>query len=275
VMSATPIPRTMALAVHGDLDISVIREKPANRQEVTTAAVPDTRIDEVMSAVARAVDRGERAFWICPAVDSEDAGDASAVARRDVLAGIVNAPVELVHGRMLAQDRDAALDKLRTGEAGVLVATTVIEVGVDVPEATIIVIEHAEKFGLAQLHQLRGRVGRGDKASSCLLLYQAPLTESGKERLDILRKTTDGFEIAEADFRLRGPGDLLGLRQSGLPTFRVLNISEDANLIETARTDAKSVLMADPRLEGARGIAVRRARDLFAPRIASMVTEGE
>ena len=275
VMSATPIPRTMALAVHGDLDISVIREKPANRQEVTTAAVPDTRIDEVMAAIARAVDRGERAFWICPAVDSEDAGDAATVARRDVLASIVNAPVEMVHGRMLGPDRDAALDKLRTGEAGVLVATTVIEVGVDVPEATIIVIEHAEKFGLAQLHQLRGRVGRGDKASSCLLLYQAPLTEGGKERLDILRKTTDGFEIAEADFRLRGPGDLLGLRQSGLPTFRVLNISEDANLIETARTDAKSVLMADPRLEGARGAAIGRARDLFAPRIASMVTENE
>ncbi|RYZ11960.1 MAG: ATP-dependent DNA helicase RecG [Alphaproteobacteria bacterium] len=275
VMSATPIPRTMALAVHGDLDISVIKEKPANRQEVTTAAVPDTRIDEVMAAVARAVDRGERAFWICPAVDSEDAGDASAVARRDVLAGIVNAPVAMVHGRMQAQDRDAALDKLRTGEAGVLVATTVIEVGVDVPEATIIVIEHAEKFGLAQLHQLRGRVGRGEKASSCLLLYQAPLTEGGKERLDILRKTTDGFEIAEADFKLRGPGDLLGLRQSGLPTFRVLNISEDANLIETARTDAKSVLAADPHLEGARGQAVRRVRDLFAPRLSSTIAEGE
>jgi len=275
VMSATPIPRTMALAVHGDLDISVIKEKPANRQEVTTAAVPDTRIEEVMAAVARAVDRGERAFWICPAVDSEDAGDASAVARRDVLAGIVNAPVAMVHGRMPAPDRDAALDKLRTGDAGVLVATTVIEVGVDVPEATIIVIEHAEKFGLAQLHQLRGRVGRGEKASSCLLLYQAPLTEGGKERLDILRKTTDGFEIAEADFKLRGPGDLLGMRQSGLPTFRVLNISEDANLIEIARTDAKSVLAADPHLEGARGLAVRRVRDLFAPRLSSTIAEGE
>ena len=273
VMSATPIPRTMALAVHGDLDISVIREKPANRQEVTTAAVPDTRIDEVMAAIARAVDRGERAFWICPAVDSEDAGDASAIQRRDVLAGLIRAPVELVHGRMPAQDRDSALEKLRSGEAPVLVATTVIEVGVDVPEATIIVIEHAEKFGLAQLHQLRGRVGRGEKASSCLLLYQAPLTEAGKERLDTLRKTTDGFEIAEADFRLRGPGDLLGLRQSGLPNFRVLNLTEDANLIETARTDAKSILMADPRLEGARGTAVRRARDLFAPRIAEMVSE--
>ncbi len=275
VMSATPIPRTMALAVHGDLDISVIGEKPANRQEVVTAAVPDTRIDDVIQAVSRAVDRGERAFWICPAVDSEDAGDASAIQRRDVLAGYVNAPVELVHGRMPAQDRDAALEKLRTGEAPILVATTVIEVGVDVPEATIMVIEHAEKFGLAQLHQLRGRVGRGEKASSCLLLYQSPLTESGKERLDTLRKTTDGFEIAEADFRLRGPGDLLGLRQSGLPAFRVLELARDANLIETARTDAKSVLVADPTLVGPRGVAVRRARDLFAPRIADMMAESD
>jgi len=275
VMSATPIPRTMALAVHGDLDISVIGEKPANRQEVVTAAAPDTRIDDVIEAVSRAVDRGERAFWICPAVDSEDAGDASAIQRRDVLAGYINAPVELVHGRMPAQDRDAALEKLRTGEAPILVATTVIEVGVDVPEATIMVIEHAEKFGLAQLHQLRGRVGRGDKASSCLLLYQSPLTVSGKERLDVLRRTTDGFEIAEADFRLRGPGDLLGLRQSGLPAFRVLELARDANLIETARTDARSVLMADPTLAGARGAAVRRARDLFAPRIADMVAESD
>jgi len=273
VMSATPIPRTMALAVHGDLDISVIGEKPANRQDVVTAAVPDSRIDEVVQAVSRAVDRGERAFWICPAVDSEDAGDASAIQRRDVLAGYINAPVALVHGRMLPQDRDSALEKLRTGEARVLVATTVIEVGVDVPEATIMVIEHAEKFGLAQLHQLRGRVGRGDKASSCLLLYQTPLTENGKERLDILRKTTDGFEIAEADFRLRGPGDVLGLRQSGLTEFRVLNMASDTNLIETARTDAKSILMADPQLVGPRGVAVRRARDLFAPRIAEMVAE--
>lgn len=273
VMSATPIPRTMGLAVYGDLDVSIIKEKPANRQEVVTAAIPDSRVDEVIAAVSRAVDRGERAFWICPAVDSEDAGDASAIARRDILAGYVHAPVELVHGRMPAQDRDSALEKLRNGQARVLVATTVIEVGVDVPEATIIVIEHAERFGLAQLHQLRGRVGRGEKASSCVLLYQTPLTEGGKERLDTLRKTTDGFEIAEADFRLRGPGDVLGLRQSGLPTFRVLDLSRDTNLIEIARTDAKSVLMADPTLAGPRGKAVLRARDLFAPRIAAQISE--
>jgi len=275
VMSATPIPRTMELAVHGDLDMSVIREKPANRQEVKTAALPDTRTDEVMEAVSRAVERGERAFWICPAVDSEDAGDASAVARRDVLANYVSAKVQLVHGRMPAEDRDAALESFRAGDAPVLVATTVIEVGVDVPEATIMVIEHAEKFGLAQLHQLRGRVGRGEKASSCVLHFQPPLTEGGKERLDILRKVTDGFEIAEADFRLRGPGDLLGLRQSGLPTFRVLDFTQDTHLIETARTDAKSILARDPALTAPRGQAVKRARDLFAPRIASMISEAE
>jgi ATP-dependent DNA helicase RecG len=274
VMSATPIPRTMALAVHGDLDISVIGEKPAGRQEIATAAIPDERTDEVMDRVAAAVKRGERAFWICPAVDSEDAGDASATQRRDILANVVRgAKVDLVHGRMSAADRDAALDSFREGKSRVLVATTVIEVGVDVPEATIIVVERADKFGLAQLHQLRGRVGRGDKPSSCILLYRAPLTDAGKERLDILRKTTDGFQIAEADFKLRGPGDLLGLRQSGMPEFRVFDLLLHADLLEIARSDAKSILAGDPKLATNRGLAARRARDLFAPKIASLVME--
>jgi ATP-dependent DNA helicase RecG len=157
----------------------------------------------------------------------------------------------------------------------VLVATTVIEVGVDVPEATIIVIEHAERFGLAQLHQLRGRVGRGNKPSSCVLLYTAPLTEAGKERLDILRRSTDGFEIAETDFHLRGPGDLLGLRQSGLPDFRVFDVAKDERFIELARSDARSVLNADPALQSRRGKAVRQARDLFAPRIADLILDAD
>jgi ATP-dependent DNA helicase RecG len=275
VMSATPIPRTLALALNGDLDISLINEKPEGRQEVVTAALADTRADEVMEAVAKAVRRGERAFWICPAVDSEDAGDASAEARKLLLADVVRAPVEIVHGRMQPLDRDLALERFRSGESRVLVATTVIEVGVDVPEATIIVIERAEKFGLAQLHQLRGRVGRGDKPSSCVLLYHAPLTEQAKERIDTLRKTTDGFEIAEADYKLRGPGDMLGLRQSGAVDFRVFDLNEHARLLEIARYDAKSIVAGDPGLNSNRGLAARHVRDLFAPRIASQISEAD
>jgi ATP-dependent DNA helicase RecG len=274
VMSATPIPRTLALAVHGDLDVSLVTEKPANRQEVSTAAAPDTRIDEVMSAVGRATDRGERAFWICPAVDSEEAGEAAAGLRRERLEEAIGRPVGLVHGRMSATERDTALERFRSGETRALVATTVIEVGVDVPDATIIVIERAEKFGLAQLHQLRGRVGRGEKASSCLLLYHPPLSATARERLDILRRTNDGFEIAEADFRLRGAGDLLGLRQSGTPDFRVLDLVRDHRLLEIARKDAAAILAGDADLTGPRGRAAGWARALFAPAIASMITDG-
>jgi ATP-dependent DNA helicase RecG len=268
VMSATPIPRTLAMSVHGDMDVSIIDEKPAGRQEVVTAVAPDTRVDEVMDAVARAVARGERAYWICPTVDpSEEFDDSSAVARRETLAQVVGGPVELVHGRLSGADRDAALERFRSGASRALVATTVVEVGVDVPDATIIVIERCERFGLAQLHQLRGRVGRSDKPSSCLLLYRPPLTDAGRERLDILRKTTDGFAIAEADFALRGPGDLLGLRQSGLPEFRVLSLIEHADLIETSRSDVKALLTGDPRLEGARGRSARLVRELLSPRV--------
>jgi ATP-dependent DNA helicase RecG len=274
VMSATPIPRTLALALHGDLDVSIVAEKPANRQDVSTAVAPDTRIDEVMAAVGRATDRGERAFWICPAVDSEEAGDASAALRCERLAGVIGQSVGLVHGRMPPAERDAALERFRSGESRALVATTVIEVGVDVPEATIIVIERAEKFGLAQLHQLRGRVGRGDKASSCLLLYHPPLSEAGRERLDILRRSNDGFEIAEADFRLRGAGDVLGLRQSGAPEFRILNLANDVRLLEIARKDAASILNGDPELAGARGRAAAHVRELFAPAIATVIADG-
>jgi len=268
IMSATPIPRTLAMSVHGDMDVSIIDEKPAGRQEVVTAVAPDTRIDEVMDAVARAVARGESAYWICPTVESTDeTDDSSVVARRDTLAGVVDGPVELVHGRLSAADRDAALERFRSGQSRALVATTVVEVGVDVPDATIIVIERCERFGLAQLHQLRGRVGRSDKPSSCLLMYRPPLTEAGRERLDILRKTNDGFQIAEADFNLRGPGDLLGLRQSGLPEFRVLDLREDGRLIEISRTDAKALLSGDSKLSGERGVWATRLRELLSPRV--------
>ncbi|MEO1304385.1 MAG: ATP-dependent DNA helicase RecG [Pseudomonadota bacterium] len=245
VMSATPIPRTLAQSVHGDLDISILDEKPAGRQPVETRVIADTRIDDVVTAVGRALERDERAFWVCPRVDADD-DDSSAVARAAMLRDLLRSEVGLVHGRMKGEEKDAALEAFRTGQTQILVATTVIEVGVDVPEATIMVIERSEGFGLAQLHQLRGRVGRGSKASFCVLLYRAPLTEMARERLDTLRRTEDGFEIAEADFKLRGPGDLLGKAQSGGVNYQLISLPEHSDLIDIARKDAQNATdMAD------------------------------
>lgn len=239
VMSATPIPRTLAQTVHGDLDVSLLDEKPAGRQPVETRAIPDTRMEDVITAVGRALGRGERAFWVCPRVDADEEDGSSAVARAAMLKDALRTDVGLVHGRMKGADKDAALEAFRTGKTRLLVATTVIEVGVDVPEATIMVIERAEGFGLAQLHQLRGRVGRGSAESFCLLLYRQPLTETARERLDTLRRTEDGFEIAEADFNLRGAGDLLGKAQSGLADYRLIDFPTHADLIEIAAKDAQ------------------------------------
>ncbi len=266
VMSATPIPRTLALAVNGDMDVSVLDEKPIGRKPIKTRAVPDTRIEEVIAAVGRAADRDEQAFWVCPKVDIDDDGS-SAVSRHAALKQQLGVNVGLVHGRMKSVEKDAALEDFRSGKTKILVATTVIEVGVDVPNATIMVIERAEGFGLAQLHQLRGRVGRGDKQSFCLLVYRAPLGEIATERLETLRRTDDGFEIAEADFNLRGPGDLLGLRQSGAPVFRILQLSEHSELIPTARKDATNFVTKDLRFDSERGRALILLRELLSPRI--------
>ncbi|MFN7054120.1 ATP-dependent DNA helicase RecG [Hyphomonas sp.] len=268
VMSATPIPRTLAQAVHGDLDVSILDEKPPGRKPVETRAVPDTRLEDVIEAVGRAVARGERAFWVCPRVDVEE-DDSSAVARHAALEDELRTSVGLVHGRMKPSEKDAALEDFRTGRTRIIVATTVIEVGVDVPEATIMVIERAEGFGLAQLHQLRGRVGRGDQPAFCLLLYRPPLGEMARERLDTLRRTEDGFEIAEADFRLRGAGDVLGVRQAGMTDYRVIDLSKHAPLLPIARKDAEALLSADPERTGARWQALRIARELLTPRIAA------
>ena len=268
VMSATPIPRTLAQAVNGDLDVSILDEKPAGRKPVETRAIPDTRMDEVVDAVGRAVGRGERVFWVCPKVDVDD-DDSTAVGRHAMLSKQLKAPVGLVHGRLKAAEKDTALEDFRTGATRVLVATTVIEVGVDVPEATIMVIERAEGFGLAQLHQLRGRVGRGDKASYCLLLYRPPLGDMARERIETLRRTDDGFEIAEADFKLRGPGDILGLRQAGATDYRVIDLSKDAALLAIAAKDAEALVNSDPDLESVRGRALRLARELMVPRTLS------
>jgi ATP-dependent DNA helicase RecG len=272
VMSATPIPRTLAQAVHGDLDVSILDEKPAGRVPVETRALPDTRLDEVVGAVGRAIRRGERAFWVCPKVDVND-DDSTAVGRHAALSEQLGVPVGLVHGRMKPADKDAALEDFRSGRTKLLVATTVIEVGVDVPEATIMVIERAEGFGLAQLHQLRGRVGRGDRPSYCLLLYRPPLGETARERLDTLRRTEDGFEIAEADFKLRGPGDMLGLKQAGATDYRVLDLARHADLLDIALKDAGALVTRDPELQSDRGQALRLVRELLTPRMQTAPVE--
>ena len=266
VMSATPIPRTLAQAVHGDLDVTILDEKPAGRQPVETRALPDSRIEEVVAAIGRAAKRGERAFWICPKVDADDDDLASAVARHAALQDQLRIPIGLVHGRLKPTEKDDALEAFRIGDTQVLVATTVVEVGVDVPEATIMVIERADLFGLAQLHQLRGRVGRGSEKSFCLLVYRAPIGETARERIDTLRRTNDGFEIAEADFKLRGPGDVLGLRQAGAVDYAVIDLANDADLLEIARKDAGAAIAADPDLTGERGRALSLVRQLFQPR---------
>ena len=267
VMSATPIPRTLSLAVNGDLDLSILDEKPEGRQPVETRALPDSRIDEVIAAVGRAADRGEQAFWVCPKVETDTEDSTSAISRQAILEEALGRPIGLVHGRMKPAEKDAALEAFRAAETRVLVATTVIEVGVDVPAATIMVIERADGFGLAQLHQLRGRVGRGGKPSFCLLLYHPPLGETARARLETLRRTEDGFEIAEADFKLRGPGDVLGLRQSGVPVFRTMKLPEHGSLFAIARKDAQAFVATDEELETERGYALRLLRELLSPRI--------
>ena len=264
VLTATPIPRTLVLTYFGDMDISELREKPAGRLPIDTRTVPLGRIEEVVGAVGRALERGERVYWVCPLVEESEAIDLAAAADRFAeLKQRFGGAVDLIHGRLKGAEKDAAMARFARGETTLLVATTVIEVGVDVPEATVMVIEHAERFGLAQLHQLRGRIGRGSGRSICLLLYKAPLGETAKARLAIMRETEDGFRIAEEDLRLRGEGDLLGTRQSGVPGFRVARIEVHANLLEPARQDAALVLARDPDLKSERGEALRHLLYLF------------
>ncbi len=264
VMTATPIPRTLLLTHYGDMDATQLTEKPAGRRPIETRTVPVERIDEVVAAVSRAVEAGSQVYWVCPLVeDSEELEATSAEERFAALTPLLGDAVGLIHGRMRGAEKDAAMARFVDGNLRVLVATTVIEVGVDVPDATIMIIENAERFGLAQLHQLRGRVGRGDRASSCLLLYRPPLSETAKARLSILRETEDGFRIAEEDLKLRGGGEVLGTRQSGMPGFRVVRPETHLGLIEAARDDARLILERDPGLTSPRGRALRTLLYLF------------
>jgi ATP-dependent DNA helicase RecG len=265
VLTATPIPRTLVLTYFGDMDVSELREKPAGRQKIDTRAAPLERLSEITEAVARALKAGRQVYWVCPLVeDSESVDLAAAEARFEILQKRFGAVVDLVHGRMRGPEKDRAMERFAKGESRLLVATTVIEVGVDVPLASVMVIEHAERFGLAQLHQLRGRIGRGAERSTCILLYKGPLGPTAKGRLAILRETDDGFRIAEEDLRLRGQGDVLGVRQSGVPGFRVARIEAHAALLPAARDDAALILACDPKLQSSRGQALRQLLYLFA-----------
>ncbi|MFK7762837.1 MAG: ATP-dependent DNA helicase RecG [Roseobacter sp.] len=259
VMTATPIPRSLSLAQYGDMDTSVLDEKPLGRKPIKTALISTDRIDDVVARLQAVIAEGRQCYWVCPLVEESETVDFTAAEERfkKLRAALGEDLVGLVHGQMPVAEKDAAMARFQVGETKVLVATTVIEVGVNIPNATIMVIERAEIFGLAQLHQLRGRVGRGDIASTCLLLYQAPLSENGQRRLEVLRETEDGFVIAETDLKMRGAGDVIGTAQSGVPRFRIADLERQAGLMAIAQSDARRLLAEDPGLNSERGQAAR------------------
>jgi ATP-dependent DNA helicase RecG len=248
MMSATPIPRTLAMTFYADLDVSLLDEMPPGRMPVTTHLVNNRRRPEIVERIRAACAQGRQAYWVCPLIEeSEKLELQTAVAlHAELTAALPEFRVGLLHGRMKPDAKTAVMDDFVAGNMQVLVATTVIEVGVDVPNASLMVIEHAERFGLAQLHQLRGRVGRGAAESTCYLLFEEPLTDTAKARLKVIYETTDGFEIARQDLVIRGPGEFLGARQSGVPLLRFADLERDVALIEQARDDAEVLLQTDP-----------------------------
>lgn len=264
VMTATPIPRTLALTSYGDMDVSILREKPPGRKPIDTRILSMDKMPELISALKRKIAEGDRIYWVCPLVEESELIDLSAAQDRfTALDQIFPNRVGLVHGRMKGAEKDEMMAKMANGDIDILVATTVIEVGVNIVEATVMIIEHAERFGLSQLHQLRGRVGRGDKAGTCLLLYHGPLGKIAKQRLEIMRQTEDGFEIAERDLLLRGPGDILGTQQSGEMLFRLAKLEPHQELLHMAHQEAKLILNKDPHLTSERGKALRILLYLF------------
>jgi ATP-dependent DNA helicase RecG len=264
-MTATPIPRTLVMSWYGDMDVSLLTDKPAGRKPVTTNTLSLDHTETVIARLAQAISRGEKAYWICPLVEESELSDLAAAQERYGLLQrrLGDDQIGLLHGKMTPEDKAAVMEQFQKGRIRVLVATTVVEVGVDVPDATIMIIEHAEQFGLSQLHQLRGRVGRSDKPSSCLLLFKAPLGDVARARLEAMRRTQDGFVIAEEDLRLRGQGDLLGTKQSGMPHYRFANLQEDSDLLALAMKDARWIVEEDPFLEKERGQALKNMLYLF------------
>ena len=264
VMTATPIPRTLVLTYFGDMDVSMLTEKPGGENLIMTNSIPLRRLDEVIARIKYAVQDGQKVYWVCPLVEESEKIDISATEDRfKKLKQEFGDQVAMIHGRMSGEDKEEAMRQFSAGGVKVLVATTVIEVGVDVPDATIMVIEHAERFGLSQLHQLRGRVGRRNKSSFCLLLFKSPLSETAQNRIAIMRETNDGFKIAEEDLRNRGEGEILGTRQSGTHDFRVANLSQHKSLMEIAHDDARLILKSDPSLRSERGEALKMLLHLF------------
>ena len=264
VMTATPIPRTLTLAAFGDINVSSLHEKPSGRKDVVTKVVPISRFQNIISAIQNRIKDGQRTYWVCPLIEESETLNLVNVKRRfDSLKKIFGQKVGLIHGKLKSAEKESAMKKFIDGKINLIVSTTVIEVGVDIPEATVIVIEHAERFGLSQLHQLRGRVGRGRDESLCILVYDPPLATTAKTRLQVLRETNDGFHIAEEDLRLRGSGEMLGVKQSGFPEFFFADIAKHQDLIESANSDAKKILKIDPDLKTKRGIALRHLLYLF------------
>lgn len=264
VMTATPIPRTLALTAYGDMEVSRITEKPPGRKPVDTRLISQDKAEEMVDGLARQINTGVRAYWVCPLVEESEILDLKAAEERfQILQARFGDKVGIVHGRLKPSEKDEVMEKFVKGDISILVATTVIEVGVNVPAATIMIIEHAERFGLAQLHQLRGRVGRGENQSYCFLIYDHPLSENAKERLQMMRQTEDGFLIAEKDLELRGSGEILGTRQSGMPEFRLADLSAHSDLLVTARDDAKLIMDKDSELSNERGKALRVLLYLF------------
>ncbi|UTO29020.1 ATP-dependent DNA helicase RecG [Bartonella harrusi] len=264
VMTATPIPRTLVLTAFGDMDVSQITEKPIGRQPITTATLSLKRLHELIERITLALEKGEKLYWICPLVEESTTLELTSIESRfAILQERFGTQVGMIHGKMSTDEKEAAMASFKCGDIRILVATTVIEVGVDIPDASIIIIEHAEHFGLSQLHQLRGRVGRGEKKSSCILLYKDPLTKMAAERLHIIRNTEDGFKIAEEDWRLRGEGELLGTKQSGMPEFHMANLAVHSDLLSIARRDARLFLQHDPTLSSKRGQTLRLLLYLF------------
>jgi ATP-dependent DNA helicase RecG len=248
IMTATPIPRTLAMTAYADLDVSVIDELPPGRTPVTTVVLPEARRDAVVARIAAACRQGRQAYWVCPLIEeSEELDYQAAEATHAALVGALpSLRIGLVHGRLTSKKKEAVMAAFKRGELDLLVATTVIEVGVDVPNASLMVIENSERMGLAQLHQLRGRVGRGAAESTCVLLYRGPLSRLAQERLDVMRSTTDGFKVSERDLELRGPGELLGTRQTGLVQMKVAELIRDADMLPRVQEVAEYLITHHP-----------------------------